>query len=904
MCVIISDSGFIGGLEIKYTVKQREDLAKSGISTEIAAACGIKNIESDNEISSILGWEAVGLAPALEFSYHMRGDPQRNKISTRLKPDNPRMDSSGKIVKYEQPKNTSTHIYSPPILNQQSLNDVDTPLFFTEGEKKSIALTLNGFSCVAAPGVCNFHDPSLSDKEDGQYVLRSDFDDIPLTGRKCYIVFDKNKSKNPFVLKAELVLAKMLRDRGAEVYIIHLEANKQQEMGVDEFIVENGVEAFKFLIDKAWAYPFSGYIKSLPDDVGYSERKDDYDKVVRYLAVTDDEVEYALLRKAICKVAGVTKGQLDKAIKRVQSQAKNKEKAGLGFLLDDAGPRNQLFAKMLSTLIDKDIFSFGNQLINIFGDRFDTLTEKNFSGIFNNFSEYATNTKDGTKYDLIPSEIAKGFILNPLMRKAFREIVSFVIAPVFDSEFIIAKPGFNESSKIYYFGKEIVPIYLSSGALNHDLNNKKTTTHLSKLLNEFCFKSMADRDNFLGALISRLLPTMFMGECPFLAIVGNQPSLGKSLLGNLIAIIYSGKQSPRVNYNPNDEQFERAITVHARNNDYVFIDNVRGNKIESQFLEGMITSKVYAARILGKTENIERPNTILFMLSMNDASLNKDLITRALPVELYYPDNPSKRKFCILDPAAYAEEHREQLLAELIGFIEVWKAKGKPIKDIDYRFKRYAGIIGGILEANGHSEFLSNADEAAAKFDDTLQEIAYLFEGHLDQVFTAAELVSMAEEKELFRTQLMSKESSKAKATFLGKLLGPYNKRELPIETEDDFRGAIILDIDRNDTHARQAKYSAKRSSDCGHCGHERTSEKLMSAGKNPSNDGGEEQSGGHADFLLPYVGENKNISENKNIFSTYIGGQEMSATSACLQSLTDSNKHQVITTGNNLKWS
>ena len=57
-----------------------------------------------------------------------------------------------------------------------------------------------------------------------------------------------------------------------------------------------------------------------------------------------------------------------------------------------------------------------------------------------------------------------------------------------------------------------------------------------------------------------------------------------------------------------------------------------------------------------------------------------------------------------------------------------WNQVGRPRGDHHHRCRQWAGVIGGILQANGLPEFLTNLDEAAGEFNTQLDELAALAE--------------------------------------------------------------------------------------------------------------------------------------------------------------------------------
>jgi hypothetical protein len=133
-------------------------------------------------------------------------------------------------------------------------------------------------------------------------------------------------------------------------------------------------------------------------------------------------------------------------------------------------------------------------------------------------------------------------------------------------------------------------------------------------------------------------------------------------------------------------------------------------------------------RILGQSTNIDRPNDMLWMLTMNGTKVSPDLVSRGLPIRLRYEGRPEGRSFGNHDPIAYAREHRAEILGELAGMVVRWNQMGRPLGDHRHRCRQWAGVVGGILQANGLPEFLTNLDEAAGEFNTELDELAALAE--------------------------------------------------------------------------------------------------------------------------------------------------------------------------------
>jgi putative DNA primase/helicase len=168
----------------------------------------------------------------------------------RVKPDDPRT-CQGRSVKYESPKGRSNQVYLPP-RSRCRLDDPQEMLLITEGEKKALALDQAGFVTVGLVGVWGW-------KVARQQRLLPELETLPWSGREVRIVFDSDVRQNPDVLNAETMLAAILRRQGACVRVVRLpdgpadDDGKPTKLGVDDYIVANGLEAFQQLLGAAEA---------------------------------------------------------------------------------------------------------------------------------------------------------------------------------------------------------------------------------------------------------------------------------------------------------------------------------------------------------------------------------------------------------------------------------------------------------------------------------------------------------------------------------------------------------------------------------------------------------------------------------------------------------------------------
>jgi len=230
----------------KLDASHLEELANSGIPVEIAIKNGVKSITDFPKIKQYLKdfgistFKAKDIKSLLVFPYRsMNGDSWQPRLKTFPPINFTDEEGKEKARKYLQAKGSDNHLYLPVGVEPAS----ETPIWITEGEKKALCLTHNGFSCIGISGVWNWKGKD----DEGTSLPIADFDLINWQDREVNIVFDADKAINPQVLNAEKALAGELSKRGAKVLIVDLPHGEDEPKGVDDFIVKYGKDEFRKL---------------------------------------------------------------------------------------------------------------------------------------------------------------------------------------------------------------------------------------------------------------------------------------------------------------------------------------------------------------------------------------------------------------------------------------------------------------------------------------------------------------------------------------------------------------------------------------------------------------------------------------------------------------------------------
>lgn len=410
------------------------------------------------------------------------------------------------------------------------------------------------------------------------------------------------------------------------------------------------------------------------------------------------------------------------------------------------------------------------QLVRVHGDEIQTiLTPAELAGLVNQHAEIRIIDRKGGAYKPLPPNYGSTYLHLPRELDRFPAISLFTRHPVYTEDWRLVAGGYDAASGIYCAGPAIVP--------------REGTERLDALLADFCFRCEGDRTNYLGILLTALLMPRFVGCKPGILYGGNQPELGKTMLAQMTAILRDGRHAETVTYTRNEEEFEKRLGAAVRRGDTtVIVDNAklqgRDSCIGSSCLERSITDAIVSFRLLGQSQTIRAENSFLFCITANAPQVSRDLVTRCVAVNLYHEGDPRSRSFSIADPESYLLEHRTEVLGELSGLVERWKAAGRPSAAVRSRFERkgWGAIVGGILAFAGRTGFLANAEEAARSFDATRIEFAAFVELLAEETqgeWTAMESAAFCNTHGLLRTEL-GEVSARSRATRFGLLASRY----------------------------------------------------------------------------------------------------------------------------------
>ncbi len=194
---------------------------ESGISPDVADERGTFTATRGKDVPQDRG--KLPAKPGLVFPVHTLD----GGIFHRLRPDNPGRSKA----KYMQPKGAPNRLDVHP-RQHGAVKGTGGMRYITEGEKKVDAGVSHGLLMVGMSGVWN----GQKDKE-----LIPDWDLLPLAGEDHSILFDSDIETNEHVQGAAERQARLLRARGANMFITLLPpAPDGGKQGLDDFFANGG----------------------------------------------------------------------------------------------------------------------------------------------------------------------------------------------------------------------------------------------------------------------------------------------------------------------------------------------------------------------------------------------------------------------------------------------------------------------------------------------------------------------------------------------------------------------------------------------------------------------------------------------------------------------------------------
>ncbi len=220
--------------ESKLLPQHEAMLTASAVSADVAAERGYRSITTKAELKRLGYSDQQQGVPTLLVPIH---GVSGGIVLHHHRPDQPRVDKRGKIVKYEFPAGSRMAVDVHPRLLGR-IRESRVPLFITEGVKKADAAVGLGLCCIALIGTWNWRGTN----ERGGKTALPDWEGVALKSahdepRQVYICYDSDVMVKPQVHQALSRLSGFLKSRGASVAYIYLPHGEDgSKVGLDDYL--------------------------------------------------------------------------------------------------------------------------------------------------------------------------------------------------------------------------------------------------------------------------------------------------------------------------------------------------------------------------------------------------------------------------------------------------------------------------------------------------------------------------------------------------------------------------------------------------------------------------------------------------------------------------------------------
>ncbi|MCE9635856.1 MAG: hypothetical protein K8T90_09140 [Planctomycetes bacterium] len=354
-----------------------------------------------------------------------------------------------------------------------------------------------------------------------------------------------------------------------------------------------------------------------------------------------------------------------------------------------------------------------------------------------------------------------------------QELRLLVHHPVYVSDFVLARPGWNPATGVFYDEppelRDLVPRAEGAVEILRDLSI------------DFPFKDEASRQNAYGAMVTAVIRPAIAGKVPFHLAMSSLERTGKGkLIDTVVGHAVLGRAIAPMQPGRTEEEREKRITsLLLQGETVVHLDNLAvGEVLDSASLASLATSwPLWRGRTLGVSRAPLLPNNLVVFLSGNNPRTTGEIAKRTVPIALQPKDDHPEDRHDFVHPDAegYAKSRRRAVLEALLGIVEAWKAAGCPAAEHRRTmggFEKWAATVGGILAHVGLDEWMGNYRTWVRGADEWTSDAEVLIEAWEREFGTAPvkpkQVLGLIRDLEVFPSVTV-KDSEGAQFSALGK---------------------------------------------------------------------------------------------------------------------------------------
>jgi hypothetical protein len=315
---------------------------------------------------------------------------------------------------------------------------------------------------------------------------------------------------------------------------------------------------------------------------------------------------------------------------------------------------------------------------------------------------------------------------------------------------------------------------------------------INAFVDVMAFDTNADRTNAVAAALTVTFRNMWPGGKPIICVTANKSHAGKD---TVISFAAGPARSVSISYQHTNWALERSFVGALKQSPdagVVVVENARLERSQrfmaSAFIERFATDPEPLLFSTGTGAPVRRSNDVVLAISTNFGSVSEDILNRSLPIHLSPVGEVTTRTSPIGNPRyEFLPANQDRIAAELRGMVERWKDAGEPLdEDARHPFTPWARTVGGILAANGFSDFLSNYGTRKANDDPVRRGIGLLGAEMQDEWLRPSEWAKVAADLGIIKQVIpeADRENDTSRARGIGIVLSAHEQEMFVVETE------------------------------------------------------------------------------------------------------------------------
>ncbi len=211
---------------------------------------------------------------------------------------------------------------------------------------------------------------------------------------------------------------------------------------------------------------------------------------------------------------------------------------------------------------------------------------------------------------------------------------------------------------------------------------RRALEELEEPFNDFPFRSSEHRASAIAAVLTVLARPAIRGSTPAVIHDANTRGAGKTLEGDVISLIATGREAAKMQYPATDDELEKVLAAYGlRGAALIAFDNVTGTFGGAPLDRCLTSGDLVELRVLGRSEVATVRWRAVVMATGNNVVLAGDTSRRVIISRLESPlENPEDRQQFGHSPLLqWVESERPRLVVAALTLLRAWHVAGRPL---------------------------------------------------------------------------------------------------------------------------------------------------------------------------------------------------------------------------------